>query len=84
MSLSIETSNLTLAYLNSSNNLSQMETNIKDIKLHIMQHQLLMVLELDMLPIDLLEAGYKQLVLMLGRGQKIVQSVILDKKSVIT
>lgn len=31
MSLSIETSNLTLAYLNSENNYSQLETNIKDI-----------------------------------------------------
>lgn len=31
MSLPIETSNLTLAYLNSTNNLSQLETNIKDI-----------------------------------------------------
>ena len=65
--------------------IKMMQRNLtKGIKLHIMQHQLLMVLELDMLPIDLLEAGYKQLVLMLGRGQKIVQSVILDKKSVIT
>ena len=65
--------------------IKMMQRNLtKGIKLHIMQHQLLMVLDLDMLRIDLLEAGYKQLVLMLGRGQKIVQSVILDKKSVIT
>ena len=62
-----------------------MQRNLtKGIKLHIMQTKLLMVLDLDMLRLDLLEAGYKQLVLMLGRGQKIVQSVILDKKSVIT
>ena len=42
--------------------------DIKDIKLHIMQHQLPMVLDLDMLRLDLLEAGHNQLILMLGRG----------------
>ena len=35
MSLPIETSNLTLAYLNSTNNLSQLETNIKDIDTNV-------------------------------------------------
>lgn len=32
MSLPIETSNLTLVYLNSENNYSQLETNLKDVK----------------------------------------------------
>jgi len=31
MSLSTETSNLTLAYINTSNNVSQLNTNIRDI-----------------------------------------------------
>ena len=40
----------------------------KRYKLHIMQHQLPMVLDLDMLRLDLLEAGHNHLILMLGRG----------------